>query len=60
MKMAGWLGCNMFNKIKKVFIGAGWVVAVIMGIYIVATSKYIDTVTTEHSFIIEFKNPLSS
>lgn len=50
----------MFDKIKKVFIGAGWVVAVIMGIYIVSTSKYIDTITTEHSFIIEFKNPLSS
>lgn len=50
----------MLVKIKNVFIGAGWVVAGLMALYIIATSNYIDTVKTENSFIVEFKNPLSN
>lgn len=49
----------MLAKIKQYTTYTSWVLVAVMAVYIIATTPYINTVTLDDTFVIEFKNPLS-
>lgn len=49
----------MLDKLKQYTKYTSWVLVAVMAVYIIATTPYINTVTLDDTFVIEFKNPLS-